>query len=360
QADQKKREETKPWGYLTVMTPVKNSVIKVDGKIAGRGTATVKVQPDQAVVIEVTARDFENNRTEVTLQKDEKKSVEIALVSTKLKDRVAWTNPLAGGLRGDIIFYNSMIISAVSNGTITAMDQNGAVIWRSVVPGGFESAPAIADGRLYAVTKKETLHSLNPSNGKILWTQKISGTLVFGSSPVVADGNVIVATNTGKIYSFTSDGKENWMKDLQTNVFSTPALSGDKIFVGADDHSLYAVSVKKGKIEWKTKLDGRVVSSAPAVSDGKVYIGTFAGSVYSVNMNRGTIAWSIKTGGPVVSSPVCVNDRIYIGSKDSKLYSLDKNNGKIVWSLQTASPITSEIAVLGNEIYALSGRSVYS
>ena len=359
--DVKKREEAaKPSAFLTVTTPIKNSVIKIDGKAVGYGTATVKVDPEKAVTIDITARDFEAYKTEVTLTRDEKKTVEIPLVKSKLKDRVEWSNALAGGVKGDVIFYNSMIITATANGSVAAMDKNGAVLWRTSLGGGIDSAPAIADGRLYAVTKNETIHALNASDGKVLWSNKISGSLVFGSAPMITDGNIVVATSVGKVYFFGSDGKQKWMKDLQCGIFSSPAKNGNLIYIGADDRMLYALNIKKGSVEWRTKLDGRVVSSSPVVYDGKIFIGTYKGTIYSLAANRGTIAWMVKTGGPVISSPVCYKDRVYVGSKDSKLYSIAMESGRVEWTLVTERPVTTEVSIQGNELYAAGGRTVYS
>jgi len=359
--DQKKREEAaRLSSSLKISTPVKNSIIKVDGKTIGYGSATVRMESDKAFVVEVIARDFENYRADVTLAKDENRSLDVALVRTKLKDRVEWSNALGAGVKGDVIFYNGLVIASTSNGMLVAMDKSGNSVWRAVLQGGFDATPAISNGRLYAVTKNEVLASVDASNGKTLWTQKISGSLVFGSSPMIADENIVVATSSGKIYSFSPDGKINWSQDIECGIFSTPARNGNTIYIGADNHLLYALNLKKGGIEWKTKLDARVVSSSPVIYNGKIYIGTFKGTLYCVTASRGTIAWSVKTGGSIVATAVCYKDRVYVGSKDAKLYSVLAESGKIEWSLPVDQPVTAGVSILGDEMYAVSGRTVYS
>lgn len=361
EGDRAKREESvKATGTLTVSSPVKNAVIRVDDRVIGYGAATVRVDADRTVKIDVKAKDFQNYHAELSVAAGEAKIHDVALVRTKLMDRVAWTSQLGSGIRGDLLFYNGMIIASSSNGSIVCMDRAGTAIWRTSLEGGLDSTPAVSNGKLFAVTKKEKLFAIDAASGKQLWKADLEGSLVFGSAPLVADDSVIVASSSGKVYSFSAAGKQNWMTDLQAGIYATPSRNGGIIYIGADDHKLYALRLKKGGVEWKAKLDSRVVSSAPAVYEGKLYLGTFNGTLYCLKESKGSVEWSMKTGGPILASPVCFKERIYVGSKDAKLYAVNASSGAVVWSLPTGQPVSAEVAILGNELFAAAGRTVSS
>ena len=55
--------------------------------------------------------------------------------------------------------------------------------------------------------------------------------------------------------------------------FSSPAVSGDTVYLGSDDSYLYALNALTGELKWKLKT-GDVVYSSPAIADGAVYVGS--------------------------------------------------------------------------------------
>jgi outer membrane protein assembly factor BamB len=351
--------KSKPTASLTIKSPVKDSIISVGGKVIGRSNVSLKVDADISVKVEIATRDFEKYTEEVILKKDESKIIEPALIRTKLRERIDW-NAKVGNIRSDLLFYGRSIIAATSDGNLVSMNHAGAQIWNIRLGGGIDATPSVSDGKIYVVTKNEILYSVDVETGKILWTAKTGGALVFGASPCVVDRNIIVAASNGKVLSFSPDGKDLWVTDIGSGIYSSPTVSDGIIYVGADDQKLYAISSKKGNIEWKAKLDGRVVSSSPVVRDGKIYIGTFKGTLYALGVKKGKTEWTASTGGPIVSSPVFDGMKLYIGSKDGKLYALDASSGKEIWSYKSASPITAEVAFNGTQIYLLSGRIVYA
>lgn len=361
EGDRAKREEAvKATGTLTVSSPVKNAVIRVNGRVVGYGAATVRVDAESTVKIDVKAKDFQDYHSELSLDAGETRIHDVALVRTKLMDRIAWSSQLGSGVRGDLLFYNGMIIASGADGSIVCMDRSGSAVWRASLQGGLDSTPAVSNGKLFAVTKKDKLFAINAASGKELWRADLEGSLVFGAAPLVADNSVLVASSSGKVYSFSFDGKQNWMTDLQSGIYATPTRNGDVIYVGADDHKIYALRLKKGSVEWTAKLDSRVVSSAPVVYDGKIYIGTYNGTLYCLKDSKGSVEWSMKTGGPILAAPVCFRNRVYVGSKDAKLYAVNASSGSVVWSVPTGQPVSAEVAILGKELYSAAGRTVSS
>ena len=58
-----------------------------------------------------------------------------------------------------------------------------------------------------------------------------------------------------------------------------------------------------------------------------VYVGSDDHYVYALNAATGAYIWSYKTGGSIDSSPAVANGIVYIGSEDHKVYALNAATG---------------------------------
>src|ERR1700749_4777907 len=61
--------------------------------------------------------------------------------------------------------------------------------------------------------------------------------------------------------------KLKWQFHTDGQVVSSPAVTGDTVYVGSTDHFLYAIDRNSGAQKWKFKSEGRITSS-PAVDAG--------------------------------------------------------------------------------------------
>jgi len=93
-----------------------------------------------------------------------------------------------------------------------------------------------------------------------------------------------------------SFGTLKWKFQTGGKVFSSPAVYNGTIFIGSEDHNLYAINEKTGKMQWKFATHGAVHSS-PAVYKNVAYFGSFDGYYYAVNTVTGKLIWRFKTGG---------------------------------------------------------------
>ena len=97
------------------------------------------------------------------------------------------------------------------------------------------------------------------------------------------------------------------------------------------------------------------VSAAPAVADGVVYVGSNDHRVYALDAATGSELWSFATGDVVVSVPTVTDGVVYVGSNDNHLHALDADTGEKLWSYDTGSWVQYSPAVRGGEVY-LSAR----
>jgi hypothetical protein len=76
-----------------------------------------------------------------------------------------------------------------------------------------------------------------------------------------------------------------------------------------------------GQLKWDYTAANTVFSS-PAVANGVVYVGSDDHNVYALNATTGTKVWNYTTGSGVDSSPAVANGVVYVGSEDSNVYAI--------------------------------------
>jgi len=193
---------------------------------------------------------------------------------------------------------------------------------------------------------------------------------MFASSP--AHTGVYTSNN------YTSIDDVKWKFKTGGKVFSSPVVCNGMVYVGSEDHNLYAIDKISGKLLWKFHTGGAVHSSA-AVYKNVVYFGSYDGFYYAVNATTGKLKWKFKTGGEkkvgakglwtmkpadrymddlfdfFLSSPVIGADSydpiVYFGSSDGNLYALHALTGKKNWAFKTNGLIHNSPALYNGSIY---------
>ncbi len=182
----------------------------------------------------------------------------------------------------------------------------------------------------------------------------------IGSSAAVVNGIVYVGSNYnpdgepgGCIYAFDAyTGAKIWNYSTYVPVYSSPAVSGNMLFIGADVN-VYALNAFTGTKVWSFITGGRVDSS-PAVVNGVVYVGSDDGNVYALNALTGAKIWSYTTWATVDSSPAVVNGVVYVGSGYNDVYALNASTGEKIFNFLTtpdSGPLTSSPAVSDGIVY---------
>ncbi|PKP45761.1 MAG: hypothetical protein CVT95_08185, partial [Bacteroidetes bacterium HGW-Bacteroidetes-12] len=119
---------------------------------------------------------------------------------------------------------------------------------------------------------------------------------------------------------------------------SSPAISGNYVYVGSDDNYVYCLDKNTGELVWK--FETGEVDSSPAVSGNYVYVGSFDTDIYCLDKNTGKLIWKFETGA-VGSSPAVSGNYVYVGFADS-IHCFDKYNGERVWEFETGDWVTVE------------------
>lgn len=206
--------------------------------------------------------------------------------------------------------------------------QSGKLIWKKFLGGlegppgsnGVESSPTLADGRLWAANYSGDLYCLDAKTGGVIWKARTHGDT--DASVVAWDEFVFAAAEeeSPRLRCFAKeDGAEVWSFSNGLGFWSTPAVVGEKIYIGGQDSKLHCLEARTGKPVWSFDTDAAVWSS-PAVVDGKVVFGSYDHHLYMVDADDGKPIWKYKTSERVLSTPCIVDGTIWVGNSGGNFY----------------------------------------
>jgi outer membrane protein assembly factor BamB len=201
-----------------------------------------------------------------------------------------------------------------------------------------------ADSVLFA-SHDETLYCLD-KEGKPRWKYKAQGP-VYGTPSLAGKYTFVAGCDSALHVIDLADGKEKASVDLGGQSGATPAVVGDRLYVGNMGNNFLAVDWKKAAVEWSFRAERRAEAyfSSAAVGADLVVVGSRDKRVHALKRKDGSEAWSFLTGGRVDSSPLIDGGRVYVGSMDGKLYVLDLAVGKQLQKIELDAPVVGSPAV---------------
>ncbi len=117
--------------------------------------------------------------------------------------------------------------------------------------------PVVDGDNLYFGDLEGNFYSFNTSTGKLNWEPvKPDGPIT--ATPLMVDGNILLATESGSIFEIDKDGHSKLWSQPGGKIYTTPVIAGDLVLVaplGADAY-LYAYE-KDGSSAWLPFAPGK-------------------------------------------------------------------------------------------------------
>lgn len=319
-------------------------------------------------------------------------------------DGLLWRAELPGkGASTPIVWKDRIVLtSAVGDGddgedSVLCFDWTGKKLWQVKLgiqipgkhPRGSGSCPSIVtDGqRLFVYFKSGRLAALD-FKGNVLWKINlresygdISMFWDLGTSPVLANGNVVVAVmHEGDSYLLAlnqATGKVAWKMDRNytcaresAQSYTTPLVLADggrnTLLLWGADH-LTGHDAATGELVWEcggfnpsSKSMWRVIAS-PAFSEGIAVVpygrGKFLAGIKisgAGDITDNARLWEKKGIGTDVATPVIKDGKVYITDFKGKVYCLDIRTGNEFWQSQlppAKGMFYSSPVLAGNKLY---------
>lgn len=198
--------------------------------------------------------------------------------------------------------------------------RNGSLIWKFKTNGPVHSTPGIADGMAFIAGCDELFRAIRVSDGKEVFN--ISSGAYTGASPALRGGLAFYGTFDNEVLGVNLAGRKvDWRYEHPERKFpfySSAAVTRERIVVGGRDKLVHGLTLQ-GKAAWTFATRARVESS-PAIAGDRVFVGSNDGRFYVLSLSNGTKLWEFNAGAPLSASPAIANGRIVIGSQDGRLY----------------------------------------
>jgi outer membrane protein assembly factor BamB len=204
--------------------------------------------------------------------------------------------------------------------------------WKITVGQGHAS-PVFAAGRIYVLSRRqnrETVSSINPEDGKVLWTQSYDApyrmnpaALKHGegpkSTPVFANGKLYTLGISGILTCFdAASGQVRWRKDFSRQFANTSPAFGTAMspivdrglliaHVGGNDSgALTAFDAASGEAKWNWPGDGPGYASPVIVELGgaRQVVTQSQQNIVGVDAGSGALLWKIPFATPYVQNIV--------------------------------------------------------
>ena len=289
-------------------------------------------------------------------------------------------------IAGGKVFVTVRYASAYGTQLYALNAATGATVWTLPLGGsGFWSALCYENGRVFALNGDGLLRAFDAANGNIVWSRQLPGQYSFSSAPTVFQGVIYTggSGSGGTAYAVSADtGNVLWTVPVTGGSESSPAVTGDGVYLSYSCPNVYKLNPANGALIWKysTGCSGGG-GKTPALYNGRLYVrdynpdyifdsqtGGMAGSyiskhvpAFSGNMgfflngpkyfgsfgnlegrdvnNNNSLVWSFAGDGFLQSSMLVVNDYVYVGSDQGKLYAVEAATGHQVWTTNVGASI---------------------
>lgn len=198
-----------------------------------------------------------------------------------------WPSPVETGNRvwGRPAVDEGYVYVGSMDHNVYAIDrETGVVVWRTNVGGAVPGDVTLADGLVVVGCLDKQLHALDAKTGAERWTAP-AGAWVWGEA-LVTDGVIYVGDLDGRLHAVSvADGAPIWESEVRLDgaVRAGPAFYDGALIVGTESGTLYRVEQDSGRTAVLYEGEGAILST-PAVVGDRIYVGTAAGEVIALEI----------------------------------------------------------------------------
>jgi outer membrane protein assembly factor BamB len=214
--------------------------------------------------------------------------------------RADWKVSLGSEIVCSPVVEGGMLYIGARDSCVYAMDaRNGIIQWRTRTGGWVDASPLVDGDRLIVGSRDSVIYVLDRASGAVLG--RMSAGVQLSSPAKTAGGQIISGLGLagGGLAAFRADSlvaggaAPVWSVPLPQFTYSTPAVKGAAVVIGATDGKLYAIDAVRKDTVWSLATAGVIYRSTPAIEDTIVYFapGDEDRNIYAVNLLSGKVLW---------------------------------------------------------------------
>ena len=219
----------------------------------------------------------------------------------------------------------------------------------------FYAPPTVLDeDQLIIAGYDDTLHSVNPANGKENWSYTAPTDRLI-SAPLVTEEGIFFTSADHYLYGVDHQGNELWAPfATEEPIWASPVTypGCECVYIASMDQRIYAVGIDDGSQLWKTEALGGPMVSKPALSEeGTLYVSTFANEILAIDAQTQAVSWRFETEDWAWASPVIAGDLILGSDLSGNFYAINRESGQQEWMINPGGKIVAAPLVKDDLVY---------
>lgn len=258
-------------------------------------------------------------------------------------------NDWGGGLAYDA---DRLYVATGFAQVIALRARDGALLWRSQVPGPIRGAPTVTNGHIAVITLDNQLVVLNGNNGERLWSHSglSENAGLLGAATPASDQTIVVAPySSGEIFAMRlSSGRQLWSDTVISvnrlgalsaisDIRASPVIDRDQVVVLGSNDRMIVVDKRSGARIWDKSIGG---TQMPWVAGDFIYILSNNQELICLYRHDGRVKWvkqlpkyedpEDREGEIHWSGPVLASNRLLLSSSLGDVWSVSPYDGKLL------------------------------
>jgi outer membrane protein assembly factor BamB len=183
-----------------------------------------------------------------------------------------------------------------------------------------------------------TLAALRAADGAVAWSAGSGGEVIGRAAPF--RDMIVFGSGDGTVRAVGLDGRPKWTVEAGAPVYASPLALDDRVIVGTTAGTLCALDAA-GRVLWKARVAGYAIESSFACDGERVFLGAWDEHVHAVSVKDGSVAWKQKGDGsagakaakryysPADCGPALASGRLFVADRAYRLTRLDAATGAV-------------------------------
>ncbi len=284
------------------------------------------------------------------------------------------------GFGGGVAHDSGRVFVSNGFGDLHALaDATGAIEWTTRLGAPSRAAPVISAGRVFAVTRNNEIVAVDATSGEVIWRQQgleqIAG-ILGGAAPAANETAVVAPFSSGELNAYAVDtGRVSWVDDLTgtsttralsvlNDIASDPVIADGTVFAASQSGRFAAVDIQSGERLWTRDIGGM---QAPYVAGNAVFFVSGEGTLVAFEKETGDIIWTNELGGfkdpdrredPITwAGPILAGGKLLLTSDLGKLISVDPNDGTLTGEVDLPGGAKNAPIAAGGTVYVLTDNA---
>ncbi len=264
-----------------------------------------------------------------------------------------------------------------------AIGPSPQIIWTADVGAGTSSSrilttpPVVAEGKVFAKDAQSTVSAFNADTGQLLWRvtlapEKARDTDEFGGGLAYYGGRLFVTTGFAGVYSLDpNDGKEVWTSTVSAPVRGAPLVFADRVFTISIDNKLQALAASDGAELWSftgLQESAGFVGGNSAAGSGEYIVAPFSsGELVGLRVDNGRSIWNETVIGgrgevrafgnltDIRGRPVIDRGMVIVMGTAGQMAAVELRTGSRLWDRSIGGSQTPWVA--GNFLFVTTGSA---